>query len=49
MSKQLWFLTIGVLLFLAGWPISSRINVSFWSPNSQYLAFVSYQIVPRME
>ena len=23
------------------------INVSSWSPNSQYLAFVSYQIVPR--
>jgi Tol biopolymer transport system component len=23
------------------------INVPSWSPNSQYLAFVSYQIVPR--
>jgi TolB protein len=23
------------------------INVSSWSPNSQYLAFVSYQIVPQ--
>ena len=23
------------------------INVSSWSPNSQYLAFVSYQVVPR--
>jgi Tol biopolymer transport system component len=23
------------------------INVSSWSPDSQYLAFVSYQIVPQ--
>jgi TolB protein len=23
------------------------INVASWSPNSQYLAFVSYQIVPE--
>ena len=23
------------------------INVSSWSPDSQYLAFVSYQVVPQ--
>jgi TolB protein len=37
--------TVDVLAKLFGG--QGTINVSSWSPNSQYLAFVSYQIVPR--
>jgi TolB protein len=37
--------TVDVLAKLFGG--QGTINVSSWSPNSQYLAFVSYQIVPQ--
>ena len=37
--------TVTVLAKLFGG--QGTINVASWSPNSQYLAFVSYQIVPQ--
>ena len=37
--------TVDVLAKLFGG--QGTINVSSWAPNSQYLAFVSYQLVPR--
>ena len=42
---QLGTRTVDVLAKLFGG--QGTINVSSWSPNSQYLAFVSYQVVPE--